>query len=114
MSFINSCAAIQSSEEIKGSWITELIIGNKQYWDIRAQIPEFIKPTKTCLPSDGRFREDLCWLYKSFYNSKNEYERQVYEDISQSWKVLMEDHNRWERRRRADYNEQLKKRMKMK
>ena len=101
-------------EEIKGSWITELVIGTKQYWDIRAQIPEFIKPTKTCLPSDGRFREDLCWLYKSFYNSKNEYERQVYEDISQSWKVLMEDHNRWERRRRADYNEQLKKRMKMK
>ena len=101
-------------EEIKGSWITELVIGNKQYWDIRAQIPEFIKPTKTCLPSDGRFREDLCWLYKSFHNSRNEYERQVYEDISQSWKVLMEDHNRWERRRRADYNEQLKKRMKMK
>ena len=101
-------------EEIKGSWITELVIGTKQYWDIRAQIPEFIKPTKACLPSDGRFREDLCWLYKSFYNSKNEYERQVYEDISQSWKVLMEDHNRWERRRRADYNEQLKKRMKMK
>ena len=101
-------------EEIKGSWITELVIGTKQYWDIRAQIPEFIKPTKACLPSDGRFREDLCWLYKSFYNSRNEYERQVYEDISQSWKVLMEDHNRWERRRRADYNEQLKKRMKMK
>ena len=101
-------------EEIKGSWITELVIGTKQYWDIRAQIPEFIKPTKACLPSDGRFREDLCWLYKSFHNSRNEYERQVYEDISQSWKVLMEDHNRWERRRRADYNEQLKKRMKMK
>jgi len=101
-------------EEIKGSWITELVIGTKQYWDIRAQIPEFIKPTKACLPSDGRFREDLCWLYKSFYNSKNEYERQVYEDISQSWKVLMEDHNRWERKRRAEYNEQLKKRMKMK
>ena len=101
-------------EEIKGSWITELVIGTKQYWDIRAQIPEFIKPTKTCLPSDGRFREDLCWLYKSFYNSRNEYEKQVYEDISQSWKVLMEDHNRWERKRRAEYNEQLKKRMKMK
>lgn len=101
-------------EEIKGSWITELVIGNKQYWDIKAQKPEFIKPTKTCLPSDGRFREDLCWLYKSFYNSKNEYERQVYEDISQSWKLLMEDHNRWDRKRRAEYNEQLKKRMKIK
>ena len=101
-------------EEIKGSWITELVIGNKQYWDIKAQNPEFIKPTKTCLPSDGRFREDLCWLYKSFYNSRNEYERQVYEDISQSWKLLMEDHNRWDRKRRAEYNEQLKKRMKIK
>ena len=96
-------------EEIKGSWITELIIGNKQYWDVKAQIPEFIKPTKTCLPSDGRFREDLCWLYKSFYNAKNENERKIYENISQWCKVLMEDHNRWERKRRADYNEKLKK-----
>ena len=101
-------------EEIKGSWINELIIGNKLYWDVRAQIPEFIKPTKTCLPSDGRFREDLCWLYKSFYNAKNENERKIYENISQWWKVLMEDHNRWERKRRADYNEKLKKLLKKK
>ena len=96
-------------EEIKGSWITELVIGNKQYWDIKAQNPEFIKPTKTCLPSDGRFREDLCWLYKSFYDSKNEVERKAYEKISQWWKLLMEDHNRWERKRRAEYNESLRK-----
>ena len=99
-------------EEIKGSWITELVIGNKQYWDIRAQNPEFIKPTKTCLPSDGRFREDLCWLYKSFYDAKNETERKNYEKISQWWKLLMEDHNRWERKRRADYNKQLMQIMK--
>ena len=96
-------------EEIKGSWVSELIIGNKQYWDIRAQNPEFIKPTKTCLPSDGRFREDLCWLYKSFYEAKNENERKLYENISQKWKLLMEDHNRWERKRRAEYNEKLMK-----
>ena len=99
-------------EEIKGSWITELVIGNKQYWDIKAQNPEFIKPTKTCLPSDGRFREDLCWLYKSFYDAKNETERKNYEKISQWWKLLMEDHNRWERKRRADYNKQLMQIMK--
>ena len=97
-------------EEITGSWITELVIGNKQYWDIKAQTPEFIKPTKTCLPSDGRFREDLCWLYKSFYDAKNEAERKQYEKISQWWKLLMEDHNRWERKRRAEYNESLRKR----
>ena len=94
-------------EEIKGSWINNLYIGNKLYWDSKAQCPEFIKPTKTCLPSDGRFREDLCWLWKSFYESKNETERKCYENISQKWKVLMEDFNRWDRKRRAEYNEKL-------
>ena len=94
-------------EDIKGSWISNLYIGNKLYWDAKAQIPEFIKPTKTCLPSDGRFREDLCWLWKSFYEAKNEAERKTYENISQKWKVLMEDFNRWDRKRRADYNATL-------
>ena len=97
-------------EEIKGSWINNLYIGDKLYWDVKAQIPEFIKPTKTCLPSDGRFREDLCWLYKSFYDAKNETERKRYENISQEWKLLMEDFNRWDRKRRAEYNEKLMKR----
>jgi hypothetical protein len=94
-------------EEIKGSWINNLFIGNKLYWDSRAQVPEFIKPTKSCLPSDGRFREDLCWLWKSFYESKNETERKTYENISQKWKLLMEDFNRWDRKRRAEYNAKL-------
>ena len=94
-------------EDIKGSWISNLYIGNKLYWDAKAQIPEFIKPTKTCLPSDGRFREDLCWLWKSFYEAKNDAERKTYENISQKWKVLMEDFNRWDRKRRADYNATL-------
>lgn len=94
-------------EEIKGSWISNLFIGNKLYWDSKAQVPEFIKPSKTCLPSDGRFREDLCWLWKSFYEAKNETERKTYENISQKWKLLMEDFNRWDRKRRAEYNESL-------
>ena len=94
-------------DDIRGSWITNLFIGSKLYWDIKAQNPEFIKPTKTCLPSDGRFREDLCWLWKSFYEAKNEEERQTYENISQKWKIMMEEYNRWERKRRADYNAKL-------
>ena len=94
-------------EYIRGSWITNLFIGDKLYWDVKAQIPEFIKPTKSCLPSDGRFREDLCWLWKSFYEAKNEEERKNLENISQKWKVMMEDHNRWDRKRRADYNAKL-------
>ena len=96
-------------EEIKGSWINNLFIGNKLEWDSRAQVPEFIKPSKTCLPSDGRFREDLCWLYKSFYEAKNETERKTYEKISQEWKLLLEKFNRWERKRRDEYNERLMK-----
>ena len=96
-------------DEIKGSWINNLFIGDKLEWDSRAQVPEFIKPTKTCLPSDGRFREDLCCLYKSFYEAKNETERKTYKKISQEWKLLMEDFNRWDRKRRADYNEALMK-----
>ena len=99
-------------DEIKGSWINNLYIGNKLHWDVKAQIPEFIKPTKTCLPSDGRFREDLCWLWKSFYEAKNEKERKTYENISQDWKLLMEDFNRWDRKRRAEYNESIKGRYK--
>ena len=92
-------------ETVEGSWINKLIIGNKLYWDIKDQIPEFIKPVKNCLPSDGRYREDLLWLYRSFYCAKNEEERLMYENMSQKWKIMMEEFNRWERKRRKDYNE---------
>ena len=68
---------------------------------IQAQIPEFIRPVKNCIPSDGRYREDLIWLYRSFYNSKNEEERKLYEDIAQEWKIMMEKFNREERKIRA-------------
>ena len=89
-------------ESIEGSWLSNLIIGNKKYWDINAQIPDFLKPVKNCLPSDGRYRDDLLWLYRSFYYAKNESERKNYERISQEWKIMMEEFNRWERKRRAD------------
>lgn len=101
-------------EEITGSWLTNMKIGDKEYWDIQKQIPEFIRPVSHPLPSDGRNREDLIWLYRNFYCAKNEEERQKYLDISQKWKVLQEDFNRWERKRRADYNEQLEKKKKKK
>ena len=90
-------------ETVEGSWIGKLIIGSKLYWDIKDQIPEFIKPVKNCLPSDGRYREDLLWLYRSFYNAKNEEERLRYENMSQKWKVTMEEFTRWERKRRIEY-----------
>ena len=86
---------------IEGSWLGKLFIDKKIYWDIQAQIPEFIRPVKNCIPSDGRYREDLIWLYRSFYNSINEEERKLYEDIAQEWKIMMEKFNREERKIRA-------------
>jgi hypothetical protein len=41
--------------EIQGSWLKNLIIGEKVYWDIEAEI-------ENVAPSDWRFREDLIWL----------------------------------------------------
>ena len=89
-------------EEISGSYFSKLIIGNELRWDINAQLPEFIRPVKKCIPSDGRFREDLIWLYRSFNCSKNEEEKKIYMDIAQKWKIMMEEFNRWERKRRRE------------
>ena len=96
-------------DEIKGNWVSKLIIGNEERWNITAQKPEFIRPVKKCIPSDGRFREDLIWLYRSFYCSKNEEEKKIYMNIAQKWKIMMEEFNRWERRRRADNKKKKKK-----
>jgi len=96
-------------EKINGDYLDKLIIGNKVIWDIHEQIPEYIRPTKHCIPSDGRYREDLIWLYRSFYGSKNKEEEDNYRDISMEWKVMMEEFNRWERKNRAEYKEKMKK-----
>ena len=94
---------------LEGSWLGKFYIDKKLYWDVHAQIPEFIRPVKNCIPSDGRYREDLIWLYRSFYNSKNEEERKLYEDIAQEWKLMMEKFNREERKIRAKKSEKYKK-----
>ena len=90
-------------ENIKGSFVKNLIIGNEEVWNVELNIPEYIRPCKDVIPSDGRFREDLIWLYRSFYNAKNSEEEKIYMNISQDWKVMMEEFNRWERKHRADY-----------
>ena len=84
-------------------------IGNDIIWDIDKNLPDTIKPVKHCLPSDGRFREDLLWLYRSLYKAKNEKEEEYFREIGMKWKVMMEEFNRWERKHRAGYNEKLKK-----
>ena len=94
--------------KIEGSWLGKLIVNKEILWDIDAQNPEFIKPVKNCLPSDGRYREDLIWLYRSFYCSKDENERLLYQDIAQEWKILMEKFNREERKIRNNMKKKKK------
>ena len=94
-------------ESIKGSWVQNLIIGNKVLWDINVHIPEYIKPVKHCIPSDGRYREDLIWLYRSFYCCKNKEEEEIYRSIAMEWKRTMESFSRWERKNREIYKEKM-------
>jgi hypothetical protein len=82
---------------ITGSWLKELLIDGKEYWNIDKQEPSWIKPCTNVLPSDGRYREDLIWLFRSFYDAKDEVERKLYEDYAQNWKIMIEQVQRAER-----------------
>jgi len=100
----------QIIDKINGSYLEQLKIGDKVTWNINEQIPEHMKPVKHCIPSDGRYREDLIWLYRSFYGAKNDEEEEIYRNISMEWKVMMEEFNRWERNNRANYKLKMMKR----
>ena len=99
---------------ISGSWLGQLYFDNNKYWDIDEDIPTYIKPVYNCLPSDSRFREDLIWLYRSFYKAKNEEERLYYEKLAQNWKLMIEKVQREARTLKAKVNEELAKKMKNK
>ena len=99
---------------ISGSWLGQLYFDNNKYWDIDEDIPTYIRPVYNCLPSDSRFREDLIWLYRSFYKAKNEEERLYYEKLAQNWKLMIEKVQREERTLKAKVNEELAKKMKNK
>ena len=99
---------------ISGSWLNQLYFDGVKYWDIDEDIPTYIKPVYNCLPSDSRFREDLIWLYRSFFKSKNEEERLYYEKLAQNWKLMIEKVQREERTLKAKLNEELAKKAKNK
>ena len=82
---------------IDGSWLYNLTFDNEEYWNINKYEPGWIRPIRNALPSDGRFREDLIWLYRSFYDAADEQERKLFEDYAQEWKVTMEIVQRAER-----------------
>ena len=53
--------------EIQGSWMRNLIIDGKKYWDIDTDVPDRFRPhIEGVVPSDWRYREDLIWLKYSY------------------------------------------------
>lgn len=102
-------------QNISGSFVHELKIDNKTYWNINEDIIYNLKPIKNVLPSDTRYREDLIWLYYALYYSRNKYEYDELMAISQAWKVETELIQRKEREIRAEhkkkyhYNQYFKK-----
>ena len=75
--------------EIEGSWLRNLKIDGRTYWDIDVDAPERARPClEEVIPSDWRYREDLLWLKY----------RQM--KIAQKWKFRMEEQQRHDRRLR--------------
>ena len=100
--------------KLNGSWLKKVIIDNEKFWDIDIDIPYWIKPVQKCLPSDCRFREDLIWLFRSFYCAKNEDERLKYEHLAQEWKLIIKKLQRDEREYKAIMNKIWEKEIKKK
>eukprot|EP00358_Blepharisma_japonicum_P001398 CAMPEP_0202949242 /NCGR_PEP_ID=MMETSP1395-20130829/15284_1 /ASSEMBLY_ACC=CAM_ASM_000871 /TAXON_ID=5961 /ORGANISM="Blepharisma japonicum, Strain Stock R1072" /LENGTH=239 /DNA_ID=CAMNT_0049652095 /DNA_START=425 /DNA_END=1144 /DNA_ORIENTATION=+ len=75
--------------DIEGNWLRNLVIDGVEYWNINAQQPVFHYFPINPLPSDWRYREDLVWLAKG--NS----------EISQKWKIKVENKQRDDRKLRG-------------
>lgn len=72
--------------EITGSWLKNLEIDGKTYWNIADHLPDRQIPhMNDILSSDWRYREDLIWLK---YN---------YMQIAQQWKIRLEIQQRHDR-----------------
>ena len=95
----------------KGSWLESLEFDGKKFWDIDTDVPNWIKPEKDALPSDGRYREDIIWLYRSFYLARDDEERIMYENLAQNWKLMLEKLQREERELKAKRNAKPRKKL---
>ena len=85
--------------EIEGSWLHGLRIDGVEWWDIDDPElrPQRHIPTRTCLPSDWRYREDLIYLFRG--NMK----------AADKWKVRLEVQQRLDRKHRKDTTKKRKK-----
>jgi hypothetical protein len=71
--------------EISGSWLSNLKIGDEEFWNINTFTPSRMWYTNSPIPSDWRFREDLLWLRRNSI------------PIADVWKVELEIQQRWDR-----------------
>jgi len=93
-----------------GSWLDKFYFDeDEKIWDIDTDIPDWIRPVDYPIPSDGRYREDVIWLQRSFYLAKDDEERKKYEDLAQSWKLMVEKLQREEREMKARQKKGKKK-----
>lgn len=86
--------------EITGSWLEEVKIDNKTYFNIKDAEPPKIYPTKEVIDSDSRYREDKQWLQLSWDNKEKS---KLYENYAQAWKLALEAQQRYERGLRKEY-----------
>ena len=82
---------------LTGSWLEDVRFDNVCYWNINRDVPCWIQPVKYCLPSDGRFREDIIWLYRAYHNAEKESVAHTYEYYAQKWKHMLEGLQKEER-----------------
>lgn len=87
--------------KISGSWLKGLNFNQEEAWSIDRDLPHAIKPEELVLPSDGRYREDLIWLFNA-WETENEEIKKKYEVYSQTWKMMIEDVQRKDRKERAE------------
>jgi len=88
--------SLQKLCRIHGNWLDNISFDNKIYWNINTYSPSWVCPSQNILPSDGRFREDIIWLFRSL-SATEEVERKKYEEFSQNWKHLIETIQRKDR-----------------
>ena len=87
--------------EITGSWLEEIKIGDKSFSIKDASAPQ-IYPSDKVLDSDARYREDKQWLQLSWDNKEFE---KLFEGYAQCWKLALEAQQRFDRGLRKEFKD---------
>ena len=88
-------------DEITGSWLEEIKIGDKVY-TIKDSVAPQIYPSDKVLDSDARYREDKQWLQLSWDNKEF---GKLFEGYAQCWKLALEAQQRFDRGLRKEFKD---------